>query len=139
MPKRKNQEQPDELATTSPADHGSDEIVLAYVGPRIAAGVPARDLTAADLARLAYRAAANAGLADGIRPDPRDPDHERAAAIAERLTAKGIYSTDVEAVLAAREAEAAQAERAEAPTAEPTTENPPADPATSQPADPAEG
>lgn len=117
MPKKPAQEQPAET-TAALADPRSDRLVLAFVSSPAArrlSGVPARDLTAADIARLAYRSAARDGLADGERPDKRNPDQEAAAAIVARLLASGQYRDDVDAVLAEREAEAAapEAEKAE--------------------------
>lgn len=76
------------------ADPTSDAVVLRFTGHG-RAGAPERDLTAADLARLAYTEAARRTLADGTRPDPRKPDPEIAAAIARRLVASGAYSIDL--------------------------------------------
>lgn len=108
------------------ADPTSDRIVLAFLpGPRIV-GTPNRDLTAADLARLVYEEGAAAGLQDGTRPDPRQPDHEAASALVERLVATGRYATNVDEVLAAR------ADEAEAAAATEAVETAPADPATAE-------
>lgn len=91
------------------ADPTSDRVVLAFVeGSSRNVPAPARDLTAADIARLAYQEAARRGLADGIRPDPRNPDQELAAAIVERLIGTGLYTTADEAAPAADESTPAQ-------------------------------
>jgi len=70
------------------------DVVLAYVGPGPFSGVPARDLSAGDLARLAYRRALASSGADGIRPDPRDPDPALIKAITAELTGSGLYELE---------------------------------------------
>lgn len=91
------------MSKTKPAlaDPASLRVVLHHRGSARNVAAPARDLTAADLARLAYREAARDGLADGRRPDPRHPDQDLASAIAERLVASGAYSFDPPAPAAA--------------------------------------
>lgn len=92
-------------------DPTSDDVVLAYVDEddRSARNVPARDLTHADIARLAYQRSLSEVYEDvgkpidpdepdgprHQRPDPREPDQAAAAAIIEELVATGIYSTDL--------------------------------------------
>lgn len=83
-------------------DPTSSAIVLAYAGDgRSARNVPARHLSAADLARLAYRRALADTAADGIRPDPRHPDADMVAQLLAELTRFGIYSADPAAIAAA--------------------------------------
>lgn len=72
-------------------DPASERLVLEHIGPARSGSVPARDLTAADIARLAYEQAARDGLADGIRPDRRNPDQEIAAAIVAQLVDSGRF------------------------------------------------
>lgn len=99
-------------------DPTSAAIALAYTGAgRFAADAPARHLTEADLARLAYRRAAAVTFADGIRPDPLNPDPGIVAQLVAELTLRGLYSADP-AAIAAAEAEDA-----------PVTPEPPAEPA----------
>lgn len=86
------------------ADPTSERVVLAFVeGSARNVDAPARDLTAADVARLTYLEAARRGLADGIRPDPRTPDQELAAKLVEDLLRSGLYTTADEAATAAAE------------------------------------
>lgn len=113
----------------------SARIILAHVDPagRSARNAPARDLTEADVARLAYRealaeVAQDVGTlidpadADGPRyerPNPRQPDPGRVGAIVVDLLASGRFVP------------IADAPAADAPAP------PPADPAAPEPAEPA--
>lgn len=87
------------------ADPASDRVVLTFTGSGGAVtGAPARDLTAADLARLAYREAARRSLADGARPDPRNPDQSLAAEIVGRLVGTHHYEVTAPAPAAGADA-----------------------------------
>lgn len=66
----------------------TDRPVLRFVGPAVV-GAPARDLTAHDLDRLAYKAALAKTHADGVRP-PR-PTAAEIQAVSDQLTARGRY------------------------------------------------
>lgn len=70
------------------------EPVLLFIGPGRFAGIPARDLTESDLARIAYRRALAETAADGKRPDPRNPDPAALAAITAELTSSGLFMED---------------------------------------------
>lgn len=88
-------------------DVRSADIVLVHDGSdRGAAGAPARDLSANDIGRLAYRRAL-AAVSDQVgrpidpsdlelgvitRPDPRQPDEAIVAEILEELLASGRYA-----------------------------------------------
>ena len=90
---------------------GSASVVLVYADDgRTAAGVPARDLTANDIVRLAYvRRLSVIGQDVGrpsdpadpesepiAAPDPRDPDPDDVRAVLDELMADGIYSNPKE-------------------------------------------
>jgi hypothetical protein len=99
--------------TTDPAlplaDPASERVVLAFVeGSARNVDAPARALTAADIARLAYQEAARRGLADGIRPDPHTPDQAIAGELVEALLRSGLYVNADEAAPAADESTPAQ-------------------------------
>jgi hypothetical protein len=64
---------------------------LRYVGPGSFRGAPARDLTTADINRLAYQRAIASSGADGIRPDRAHPDPDLVKAITAELTGSGLY------------------------------------------------
>lgn len=68
---------------------------LRYVGPGTFRGVPARDLTSEDLARLAYRRSMTVTGADGVRPDPSKPDARVLRKIVAELTGSGLYKPEV--------------------------------------------
>lgn len=87
-------------------DPRSDTIVLRYVGDgRPISGVPARDLSEHDLARLAHRRALAAiagdvgrpvdptdpGAGVFVRPDPAEPDQALVAVIHDELIARGQF------------------------------------------------
>lgn len=95
------------MVRTRDIDHTSDEIVLKYTGDgnRIVRDVPARDLTGADVARLAYvrdlRPIAN-GVGQPVdrddpdspvheRPDPRNPKASTIREVLDELEASDIY------------------------------------------------
>lgn len=79
-------------------DPHSDRLVLRYIGDgRSISGVPARDLSEHDLARLAYErslaaVAGDVGRPDGAgviaRPDPRKPDPALVGVIHDELIAR---------------------------------------------------
>lgn len=64
---------------------------LRFVGPGSFAGVPARDLTTADIERLAYLRAYSVMAGDGHRPDPRRPDPHLIQVITAELIGSGLY------------------------------------------------
>lgn len=64
------------------------EIVLRYIGPAVT-GAPARDLSRADVERIAYRRALARTAASGSRP-PR-PSTKETNAVAAELAARGRY------------------------------------------------
>jgi hypothetical protein len=65
------------------------EVVLRFVGPAVR-GAPARDLTRADIARLAYRRAFASTAGDGIRPPKPSPEEIRR--MTGDLVARGRYA-----------------------------------------------
>lgn len=65
------------------------EVVLEFVGPAVT-GVPARDLTRADVARIAYKRALAQTAADGIRP-PKPSPSQISATMAD-LVKRGRYA-----------------------------------------------
>lgn len=77
--------------TRRPADPG---VVLRYADRGPYAGVPARDLTAHDLARLAYLRRYSEIAAEGKRPDPQNPDPDLVEKIKAELTGSGLYTTE---------------------------------------------
>jgi hypothetical protein len=85
-------------------DPRSDAVVLRYLGSEAGEpaliGIPARDLTAGDVARLVYASALNAWAGDPetAGPDPTAPDQAACAALIDLLVSRGLYSTDVPAV-----------------------------------------
>lgn len=68
---------------------------LQYVGRGVFRGVPARDLTPADIARLAYLRSYSESAADGIRPDPRAPEPDLITKITAELIGSGLYTPEV--------------------------------------------
>jgi len=113
-------------ATAPQIDPASDETVVWWVGPRSARDAPARDLTHADIARIAYRESLRAVVRDVgtevdgeviARPDPRQPDQALCAEILEDLVASEQFTTEAPAVDPPDESETP----AEAPA---TTEEP---------------
>lgn len=122
----------------STVDPTSTTVVLTYVGDgRSARNIPARDLTEADIARLAYQrslAAVAADVGQPIyredpdsplyeRPDPRKPDPKIAETVLEELLATPLY-------------EIAQPEPAKAPTRAAKSAPPPPDDTPANPAQP---
>ncbi|MES2210958.1 MAG: hypothetical protein V4515_12370 [Chloroflexota bacterium] len=82
-------------------DPRSDRVVLHYLGsdegvPSLV-GIPARDLTEADIARLVYARALNDydGSDPGALPDPADPDQGACRALVALLVERALYTTDV--------------------------------------------
>lgn len=113
------------MARTS-ASVRSEAIALVFAGDdRSARNVPARDLTEADLARLAYRRAAAETLAGGSRPDPRRPDAALVEAIRTELLGTGLYQEPTETATPAR----ARRSKKAAPTTAPASEAPAVTPA----------
>lgn len=68
--------------------------VLRYVGREPFRGVPARSLSEADLARLAYQRAMTTTGPDGFRPDPRSPDPALIEKITAELIGSGLYTQE---------------------------------------------
>lgn len=69
-------------------------VVLRYAGRGPFRGAPARDLTDADIARLAYRRSLTGTGAEGIRPDPANPDPDVVSTITAELTGSGLYEPE---------------------------------------------
>lgn len=67
---------------------------LRFTGPGRYAGVPARDLTDHDIARIAYRRALTVSAADGQRPDPAKPDPALVKDITAELIGSGLYKPE---------------------------------------------
>jgi len=123
--------------STATIDPASADVVLAYVDDergRSARNAPRRHLTHNDIARLAFEealleVARDVGQPvdrkdpDGpliARPDPRDPDPARVAAIVDELLESGYFSTDLSGIEAPPESPsvpepAAPADSQEAP------------------------
>lgn len=76
---------------TPPAN---EAVVLRYAGRGPFRGVPARDLTAADLARLAYHKRFAEIGTEGKRPDPVHPDPEVVNQITAELLGSGLYTQE---------------------------------------------
>ena len=108
MAKPKKVPQPEPTAIT-PIDAQSPDVVLEYSGGATPRGVPARDLTGNDLARIAYHRAAAAGRASRrqlIAPgEQREPvarpgraSQDDLEALATELSATGRFSRNAPAL-----------------------------------------
>ncbi len=75
-------------------DAKAEPTVLRYVGNRAFGGVPARDLTERDVARVAYVREVRAIGSDGRRPDKRKPDPEVVKQVTAELTGSGLYERE---------------------------------------------
>ncbi len=89
--------------TAATIDPRSDRVVLRYLGspegePALV-GIPARDLTEADIARLVYARALNDydGSDPGALPDPVAPDRGACLSLVALLVERALYTADVPA------------------------------------------
>lgn len=82
-------------------DPRSDRIVLRYLGspggvPALV-GIPARDLTEHDVARLVYAKALSNYDGGSVLPDPGEPDQEACRALVALLVERALYTTEIPA------------------------------------------